>query len=64
MPITSKQSRPTMGYVKWGFILAFNCLYRGLSFEDSMLESLVLGGDTDTNCAIVGGLVGAARGVP
>ena len=40
----------------WGFIHSKN-------FEDGMLKILMLGGDTDTNCAIYGQLAGAYYGL-
>ncbi len=43
-----------------------NCLYafyNSNSFEDSMKKTLLMGGDTDTNCAIVGSLAEALYGI-
>ena len=33
------------------------------AFDWAMEQTVMLGGDTDTNCAIVGGLIGAYCGV-
>ena len=43
-----------------------NCLYaffNSNSFEDSIKKTLLMGGDTDTNCAIVGSMAEAAYGI-
>ena len=54
---------PQMGWAKIAFTHAFRHLMWGIGYEEAIGETLALGGDTDTNAAIVGGLVGAARGV-
>ena len=57
-----------MGYIKHSFILAFFCLLRtekmkaNQIFVHVMEQCAILAGDTDTNCAIAGGLVGAYIG--
>jgi len=43
-----------------------NCLYafyNSYSFEDSIRNTLLMGGDTDTNCAIVGSMAEAEYGI-
>ena len=43
-----------------------NCLYAfyySNSFIDAMKKTLLMGGDTDTNCAIVGGMAEACYGI-
>jgi ADP-ribosylglycohydrolase len=57
-----------MGYLKHAFILAFMFLLRtDLAdeelYDEAMWQTAALGGDTDTNCAIVGGLIGAYLGL-
>ena len=58
-----------MGFAKHAFVLAFYCLIRSTVktdeelFDWSMRQCTVLGGDSDTNAAIVGGLVGAFVGL-
>ena len=58
-----------MGFVKHGFILAFYCLLKVKAmkveeaFDFAMEQTAMLAGDTDTNCAIVGGLIGAYTGL-
>ena len=57
--------------MKHGFILALYYLMRAVSIEklsddfyfDSICEVISLGGDTDTNACIVGGVIGALVGV-
>lgn len=57
------------GFVKHGFILSMYCLMRakermqGEVYSWAMHQVLKLAGDTDTNCAIVGGVIGAYAGV-
>lgn len=51
------------GFVRFAFVLAFYHLRQRSSFEASLSHALSLGGDTDTNAAIVGGLMGALHGV-
>lgn len=50
------------GHVRYAFTLAFHFLRRRTAFEDAILYTLQKGGDTDTNAAIVGGLLGALHG--
>ena len=51
-----------MGFVKHAFVYAFYHLVRGSGYEEALRHTLAAGGDTDTNAAIVCGLVGAAVG--
>lgn len=50
------------GYFGIALQNAFYELMNGKSFYDSMIEIIKRGGDTDTNCAIAGGLLGAFYG--
>ena len=58
-----------MGLVKHAFILAFYCLNRAIDkpaeelYDFAMRQCVKLSGDSDTNAAIVGGLVGAYVGL-
>lgn len=53
------------GHVRWGFVLAFYFLrHPEITYEEAIKITLLKGGDTDTNAAIVGGLVGAYHNVP
>jgi ADP-ribosylglycohydrolase len=58
---------PQDGFVRIGFTHAFRHLALGTRYDDAIAETLLGGGDTDTNAAIVGGLLGArwgAEGIP
>jgi len=55
--------RPHSGFVKYGFVHAFRHLLLGTPYRDAVAETLLGGGDTDTNACIVGGLSGALHGV-
>lgn len=51
------------GWLRNAFTLAFAFLQIDrIDFKEAMRRTLTLGGDTDTNCCIVGGLMGAAVG--
>jgi ADP-ribosyl-[dinitrogen reductase] hydrolase len=52
-----------IGHVKHAFVLAFHFLRAKASYVDSIQHTLLLGGDTDTNACIVGGLIGALHGI-
>jgi ADP-ribosyl-[dinitrogen reductase] hydrolase len=54
--------KPNMGFVKIGFTHAFFHLKEKSGFRSSITQTLALGGDTDTNACIVGGLIGAYYG--
>lgn len=51
-----------IGHVKHAFQLAFYHLKKNSTYEDAILNTLTKGGDTDTNAAIVGGMMGALHG--
>lgn len=58
---------PQAGFVRYGFTQAFRHLARGTAYVDAIKETLLGGGDTDTNACIVGGLIGALHtdtGIP
>lgn len=53
------------GHVRWGFVLAFYFLrHPEISYEEAIKITLLKGGDTDTNAAIVGGLIEAYQTIP
>lgn len=52
-----------IGWVKIGFVNAFIHLISNSSYIDAISHTLSLGGDTDTNSCIVGGLIGASEGL-
>lgn len=51
-----------MGHLKYAFWMSMYHLHHQSTFIQAISETLAAGGDTDTNCAIVGGLVGAYTG--
>ena len=61
--VTLPPYEPDEGYVGVAFIHAFRHLLLGSSFDAAIRDVLTGGGDTDTNAAIVGTLVGAAVGL-
>jgi ADP-ribosylglycohydrolase len=52
-----------IGFVKHGFTLAFHFLAYQFSYKESITQTLLMSGDTDTNACIVGGLIGANCGL-
>lgn len=42
---------------------AFFYLKNEFSYQDALRDILMRGGDTDTNAAIIGGLLGASEGI-
>ncbi len=52
-----------MGWIKIAFVNAFAHLYRKTALKDAVVETVRRGGDTDTNAAIVGALLGAFQGL-
>lgn len=50
------------GFVKWGFMLSFYHLYKKSTFVEALADTIKRGGDTDSNAAIVGGLVAPVWG--
>lgn len=51
-----------MGWVLTAFQNAFHWLLSGASLEEAVIATVSKGGDTDTNAAICGALLGAAQG--
>jgi ADP-ribosyl-[dinitrogen reductase] hydrolase len=49
-----------IGFLKIAFVWAFYYLKNETTYSEALKEILLQGGDTDTNAAIVGGLLGAA----
>ena len=60
MPIPSE--RP-ITYIKISFLWALYFLKNEYSLLDALREILKKGGNTSLNAAVVGGLIGAARGM-
>ena len=51
-----------MGWVRTAFVNAFHLLANGIGVEEGLIQTVGRGGDTDTNGAIAGALLGAADG--
>lgn len=51
-----------IGHVKHAFTLAFSHLRQRTPYDAAIFDTLLKGGDTDTNAAIVGGLIGSLHG--
>ena len=51
-----------MGWVKIAFQNAFYQLTHAADLEEGVVDTVMRGGDTDTNAAIAGGLLGAVYG--
>lgn len=51
-----------IGWVRHGITAAIHFALHAKSFEEGIVETINLGGDTDTNAAIVGALLGAKFG--
>lgn len=65
LDISELDSTKQIGHVRWGFVMAMYFLRNpDIGFEDAIKITLMKGGDTDTNAAIVGGLVGAYHVIP
>jgi ADP-ribosyl-[dinitrogen reductase] hydrolase len=54
--------RHNIGHVRHAFTLAMHFLRRRTPYAEAILRTLMKGGDTDTNAAIVGGMMGALHG--
>jgi len=50
-------------HIKVSFERAFYHLYKGNTFKDAMRETMKVGGNADSNCCVVGGLMGAYHGL-
>ncbi|MEW5314726.1 MAG: hypothetical protein WDW38_006198 [Sanguina aurantia] len=53
---------PNVAHVKHAFKLAFFFLHKHTRFEEALAETCRKLGDTDTNCAVVGAVMGALHG--
>ena len=72
LDLSTYNPQPQMGFVKHAMILSYYCLLRiendyssklEEAFDFAMRQTSMLAGDADTNCAIVGGLIGAYVGI-
>lgn len=65
LDISTLNCKEKAGHVRWGFVLAvYFARHPEISYEDAIRITLMKGGDTDTNAAIVGGLVAAYNAIP
>jgi ADP-ribosylglycohydrolase len=65
LDMTALNARINIGHCRWGFLLAFYFLrHPEICYEDAIYLTLLKSGDTDTNAAIVGGMVGAYHSIP
>jgi ADP-ribosyl-[dinitrogen reductase] hydrolase len=65
LDISLLNAKNQIGHVRWGFVMAFYFLrHPTISYEEAIKITLMKGGDTDTNAAIVGGMVGAYNTIP
>jgi ADP-ribosyl-[dinitrogen reductase] hydrolase len=63
LDISELDCSKNIGWVKFGFIQAIYYLRNNTSYETAIKEVLIRGGDTDTNAAIVGSVLGALHGI-
>jgi len=52
-----------MGWVKIAFLYSLHYLRQNMGYREAMIDMVSKGGDTDTNCCIVGGMIGALHGM-
>ena len=65
LDISEMDATRQIGHVRWGFVMAIYFLRNpDISYEEAIKITLMKGGDTDTNAAIVGGMVGAYQVIP
>jgi ADP-ribosylglycohydrolase len=60
--LTTIDCTKNIGHVKYAFQLAFHFLFYETPFNEALCKTLYKGGDTDTNAAIVCGMMGAYHG--
>jgi ADP-ribosyl-[dinitrogen reductase] hydrolase len=53
---------PDQGFCLYTAAIGLQAVARSVDFEDELIQVVRLGGDTDTNAAVAGGLLGAAVG--
>ncbi len=65
LDVSNMDATRQIGHVRWGFVMALYFLRNpDIGFEEAIKITLMKGGDTDTNAAIVGGMVGAYHNIP
>lgn len=66
LDISELDCTKNIGWVKWGFVMAIYYLRNNTPYETAIKEVLMRGGDTDTNCCVLGSVLGALEinGIP
>jgi ADP-ribosyl-[dinitrogen reductase] hydrolase len=65
LDISNLDATRQIGHVRWGFVMAIYFLrHPEITYDEAIKITLMKGGDTDTNAAIVGGMVGAYQKIP
>jgi ADP-ribosyl-[dinitrogen reductase] hydrolase len=65
LDISQLDATERIGHVRWAFTMAMYFLrHPEISYKDAIRTTLLKGGDTDTNAAIVGGLVACRHPIP
>jgi ADP-ribosylglycohydrolase len=65
LDISDMDATKQIGHVRWGFVMAIYFLrHSEINYEEAIKITLMKGGDTDTNGAIVGGIVAAYQEIP
>jgi len=62
LDLSSLDATHNIGWCKWAIILSIGLLRQKASYTEGIIQTLMAGGDTDTNAAIVGGVLGALHG--
>ena len=57
------KTETNIAWVYIGFSYGVSYLIKGIGYELAIKRALMLGGDTDTNGAIIGGMIGATVGL-
>jgi hypothetical protein len=60
---TAACDQALQGWARWGLQMAASATREQLGFAEGMLRALSMGGDTDTNGAILGAALGARLGL-
>lgn len=65
LDISDLNCQISIGHVRYGFVMAMYYLrHPEVTYEEAIYQTLLKGGDTDTNAAIVGGLVACYQPIP
>jgi ADP-ribosyl-[dinitrogen reductase] hydrolase len=65
LDISEMDATTHIGHVRWAFTMAMYFLrHPEIQYKEAIRQTLLKGGDTDTNAAIVGGLVACRHSIP